>query len=114
MCGPLNLHNVALLIKIMDTQMRNVGLKVFSLVAIFMILIQNSSFKVAGASGDEQLETMMEEDENDLWYPSRSYGYIPNTNFVLYFLFLIVNLCVSTRTHKTYWCINFTHLFLHE
>ncbi|GMY25719.1 mannan endo-1,4-beta-mannosidase 6 isoform X1 [Fagus crenata] len=51
----------------MDTQMRNVGLKVFSLVAIFMILIQNSSFKVAGASGDEQLETMMEEDENDLW-----------------------------------------------
>jgi mannan endo-1,4-beta-mannosidase len=74
MCGPLNLHNVDLLIKIMDTQMRNVGLKVFSLVAIFMILIQNSSFKVAGASGDEQLETMMEEDENDLWYPSRSYG----------------------------------------
>ncbi|KAK7847321.1 mannan endo-1 [Quercus suber] len=58
----------------MDTQMRNFGLKFFSLVTIFMILIQNSSSTVADSSGDELLETMVEEDENELAYSSRTQG----------------------------------------
>lgn len=80
------MHNVAFLIKTMDTQMRNFGLKFFSLVTIFMILIQNSSSTVADCSGDELLETMVEEDENELAYSSRTQGYIPNTTFFFFWL----------------------------
>lgn len=71
--------------------MRNFGLKVFSLVTIFMILIQNSSSTVADSSGDEQLETMVEEDENELAYSSRTHGYIPNKTFFFFFLLLRVS-----------------------
>lgn len=67
--------------------MRNFGLKVFSLVTIFMILIQNSSSTVADSSGDEQLETMVEEDENELAYSSRTHGYIPNKTFFFFFCY---------------------------
>jgi len=83
--------------------MRNFGLKFFSLVTIFMILIQVSSSTVADSSGDEQLETMVEEDENELAYSSRTHGYIPNTTF--FFFLAIVSVLVHQAPNYSSRCV---------
>ena len=86
--------------------MRNFGLKFFSLVTIFMILIQVSSSTVPDSSGDEQLETMVEEDENELAYSSRTHGYIPNTTF-FFFFFAIVSVLVHQAPNYSSRCVQF-------
>ncbi|XP_059462807.1 mannan endo-1,4-beta-mannosidase 6 [Corylus avellana] len=58
----------------MDSQIRNFGFHIISLVAIFMIVIQHSSSTAVDASEEEQLEAVVEGAENHLAYPGRSYG----------------------------------------
>ena len=44
----------------MDTYVGKLGCKIFFSVAIFMILVQNSSSTAVEVSGDENLETLVE------------------------------------------------------
>ena len=63
------------------------GSKMFFSVAIFMILFQSSSSTAVGVSGDEDLETLVENVADHLSYSSSNYGY-PQFEFMFLLLFL--------------------------
>ncbi|XP_034692833.1 mannan endo-1,4-beta-mannosidase 6-like [Vitis riparia] len=58
----------------MDTYVGKPGSKMFFSVAIFMILFQSSSSTAVGVSGDEDLETLVENVADHLSYSSSNYG----------------------------------------
>ena len=62
------------------------GSKIFFSVAIFMILFQSSSSTAVGVSGDEDLETLVENVADHLSYSSSNYGY-PQFEFMFLFFF---------------------------
>ena len=70
----------------MDTYVGKPGSKIFFSVAIFMILFQSSSSTAVGVSGDEDLETLVENVADHLSYSSSNYGY-PQFEFMFLFFF---------------------------
>lgn len=76
MCGPLNIRNVVVRLHNMDPHMRTFWPHILLLAATVAILIQCSSSTILGTTGEEEpLYTLVEDAENHLAYPSRSYGY---------------------------------------
>lgn len=72
----------------MDTYVGNLGSKLFFSVAIFVILVQVSiSTAVVGVSGDEGLETLVEDVADHPSYSTSNHGY-PQFEFI--FLVLCV------------------------
>ena len=66
----------------MDTQVGKLGSKVFFSVAIFVILVQSSIW----VSGDEGLETLVEDVADHPSYSTSNYGY-PQFEFIFLLVF---------------------------